>query len=80
MSDYDDLLQKLKTKRDELRVQMHLASRDASKEWDELEGKYKKFSRDAELGKSGEGVSDALRSLGDELKQGYQRLHRAVKK
>ena len=79
MSDVDKILEQLKQKRDELRVQMHLASKDASDEWEELEGKMKRFAEKAELDKSGEAVGDALEKLGRELKSGYDRLWRAMK-
>lgn len=80
MSDYDEILEKLKAKRDEMKLQMHLGSKEAKDEWGELEKKYHEFSRSAELDKSGEGVSKALRLLGDELRQGYERVHKALKK
>ena len=79
MADFDDILEELKQKRDELRVQMHLASKDAQDEWEELEGKMKEFSQRAQLERTGEGVSDALGSLGHEIKLGYQRLRDAIK-
>ena len=46
MDDFDDLMDELKQKRDELRVQMNLASREFKEEWDELEEKMQS-SRDA---------------------------------
>ena len=36
MADIDDLIEELKQKRDELRVQIHLASKEVQEEWDEL--------------------------------------------
>ncbi|MDJ0759614.1 MAG: hypothetical protein QNJ19_09445 [Woeseiaceae bacterium] len=79
MADFDDILEELKQKRDELRVQMHLASKDAQDEWEELEGKMKEFSQRAQLERTGEDVGDALGSLGHEIKLGYQRLRDAIK-
>jgi len=79
MADIDDLWEDLKQKRDELRVQMHLASREARDEWEELEEKMKEFSKRAELSQTGEGVGKALGDLGNELKQGYKRLWKAVR-
>lgn len=79
MSEVDRILEQLKQKRDELRVQMHLASKDASDEWEELEVKMKRFSEKAELHRSGDAVGDALEKLGRELKEGYDRLRRAMK-
>ncbi|MGH8223143.1 MAG: hypothetical protein ACREQZ_09225 [Woeseiaceae bacterium] len=79
MSDYDDLLQDLKQKRDELRVKINLASRELQDEWQELEKKMDDFRSRAQLRETGEGLSRALVSLGDELKAGYKRIYRALR-
>lgn len=86
MSDFDKLLQELKQKRDELRLQMHLASKEAKEEWEELEekmedfsAKAKKFSKNAGLKETGEGLGEALGKVGHELKLGYERLRKAMK-
>ena len=79
MADFDDILDELKQKRDELRVQIHLASKDAQDEWEELEDKMKEFSRRAQLERTGDDVGEALGNLGHEIKQGYQRLWSAIK-
>lgn len=79
MNDFDDLMADLKQKRDELRVKIHLASKEAQDEWQELEGKMQDFSSRAELGKTGEGLGEALGKLGNELKLGYQRIREALK-
>lgn len=79
MSDLDRLLDDLKQKRDELRVQMHLASKEAQDEWDELEEKMQKLKADADLEETGEGLSKALVQLGSEIKLGYKRVLKAVK-
>lgn len=42
MSDIDDLWKKLKTERDEMRVQAHLARAEFRDEWEELEQKWQK--------------------------------------
>ncbi len=85
MTDFDELIEELKQKRDELRVQIHLASKDIKDEWDELEtkmddfsGKVRQFSDDAKLKETGAGIGDALGQLGNELKRGYQRIRDAV--
>lgn len=79
MSDFDDLMDDLKQKRDELRVQMNLASKELRDEWEELEEKMEDFTSKARLGETGEGVGKALGELGRELKIGYERLWKAVK-
>ena len=79
MSDLDDIIEDLKTKRDELRVQVHLASKEAQEEWQELEEKFDSFVQRAQLKETGEGVGDALSQLGRELKTGFDRMRQAVK-
>lgn len=79
MADIDEILNDLKQRRDQLRVRMHLASRELQDEWDELETKMTDFSRRARLKETGDEVGKALSSLGKELKSGYQRIHRAIK-
>lgn len=79
MSDLDDIFEDLKQKRDELRLQMHLASKEAKDEWDELEEKMDELSEKAKLDETGQGVGKALGQLGHEIKLGYERLWKAVK-
>jgi len=86
MADFDEMVQDLKQSRDELRVQINLASKEAKQEWQELEekmedfsAKARQFSKDAGLKETGEGLGEALGSLGHELKQGYERLRKAMK-
>ena len=85
MTDFDDVIEELKQKRDELRVQIHLASKEVKDEWNDLEekmedfsGKAKQFSDDAKLKETGEGIGDALSQLGGELKRGYERIRDAI--
>lgn len=79
MGEFDDLVADLKQKRDELRLKMLLASKEAQDEWEELEEKMQEFSSRAELGKTSEGLGDALGKLGEELKMGYKRVRDAIK-
>jgi hypothetical protein len=79
MDDIDELIGDLKKKRDELRVQVNLASKDIRDEWNELEKKMQKFSNDAQLRDTGKGVGKALGALGQELKLGYERIRKALR-
>jgi len=85
MTDFDELLEELKQKRDELRLQMHLASKEIKDEWEDLEekmedfsGRAKKFADDAKLKETGSGIGEALGKLGGELKHGYERIRDAL--
>ena len=86
MADFDDLLEELRQKRDELRVQLHLASREAKDEWEELEekmdefsGKAKQLAGEAGLRETGQGLGKALGQLGNEIKLGYERIRKAIR-
>ena len=86
MADIDDLIEELKQKRDELRVQIHLASKEVQEEWDDLEkkmehfaGEAKQFADEAKLKETGSGLGEALGQLGHELKLGYKRIRDAIK-
>lgn len=79
MSDFDELMDDLKQARDELKVQIHLASKEMQDEWEELEGKMDSFASKAGLDETGEGIGQALSQLGDELKAGYGRIRDALK-
>lgn len=85
MADIDEILADLKQRRDELRVQINLASKEVKDEWDELEekmddfsSKAKQFAREAQLKETGAGVGGALKQLGGELKEGYKRIRKAL--
>ncbi|MCZ6498281.1 MAG: hypothetical protein O6765_06120 [Gammaproteobacteria bacterium] len=82
----DDIIEELRQKRDEARVQIHLVSKEIKDEWEDLEEKMEDFSRkarqfadDAELKKTGSGIGDALSQLGSELKRGYERIREALR-
>lgn len=86
MTDLDKIFEQLKQKRDEARVQMHLASKEIQEEWDELEDKMnefsnkaKKFAADAQLKETGSGMTKALGQVGQEIKAGYERVRKALK-
>lgn len=79
MDEYDKILEQLKQKRDEIKLQMHLASKDASDEWEDLEKKMQRFRDKAELERSEKEVGDAMQTLGKELKEGYERLRKALR-
>jgi hypothetical protein len=79
VSDIDDVVKQLKQKRDELRVQANLASREIQDEWQELEGKTEHFLTQAKIGETGEGLGKALGQVGHELKLGYDRIRDAIK-
>ncbi len=79
MNEFNDVVDTLKQMRDELRVQIHLASKDVQDDWEELEEKMKNITDKAGLDETGEGVGNAIEQLGQELKLGYERVRDAIK-
>ncbi|MEQ8662070.1 MAG: hypothetical protein RLW62_14735 [Gammaproteobacteria bacterium] len=78
------LAAKLRTERDELRVQLHLAGAEARAEWEKLEPRLAELeTRAAQVGAAAgtaaQDVGSALGILGEELAAGYARIRRALK-
>jgi predicted nuclease with TOPRIM domain len=81
----DKLWSDLKTQRDELRVQVHLAKAELKDEWEEVEDKYQYAqSRFDELKKqTGEAADDAQVTLDvvlEEIGEAYGRVKHRLKK
>jgi hypothetical protein len=77
MSEFDDWVADLKQKRDELKVKLHLASKDAEDEWDNLVSDWDKFVRETQLDKSAEEVGEAAKELGLRMKAAFDRMKQA---
>lgn len=78
-----ELINKLKNERDELKLQMHLASMDAKDEYDRISRKVDALSDQYEplkdaMEETAENVFSALGLAADELKAGYERVRKAV--
>lgn len=74
-----DLMEKLRQQRDELRLKVHLGKADAKDEWNELEEKWEGLkarlkAAGGEAGEAKEDVSEAMKGLMDEIKKGYGRI------
>lgn len=87
MSDHrarlDEMMQKLETERDELKVKLGLAKLEAREEWQDLEkkmdalrGRMKVLGTEAKEA-SGE-VGAAAGSLAEEIKEGFARLRKLM--
>ena len=81
--EFGNLLEKLKTQRDEISLKAHLASMDAKKEmegaekkWDQLKENASKITDDA-IDTSEEYIAKA-KIVGEELKETYQRLSKRL--
>ncbi|MGI9483407.1 MAG: hypothetical protein ACR2OR_13730 [Hyphomicrobiales bacterium] len=78
MPEVDKITQELATARDELKLKMHLASKDLQDEWDSLEEKYDEVVTKAKLDETAEGLGAAGALLIDEIKKGYERIKAAI--
>lgn len=77
MTDKDEWLEKLRQTRDEVKLQLHLASKEAEDEWDELVAEWDKFAQRAQLEKSAEEVGQAAKDLGLKLKTAFDRMKKS---
>ncbi len=79
----EELTADLKQRRDELRVQLHLAGAEAKDTWEEMEKKWHHFEaksaqfRDEAKDAGGE-IAEAAKLLGSEIKEGYVRLRKLM--
>ena len=79
----DEVISKLKQERDELQLQMHLASMDAKDEYERLSGKCDELTDQYEpvkdaVEETAENIFAALGMVADELKVGFQRVRKAI--
>ena len=78
MIDLTKLAADLQKRRDELKLHLHLASKEAEGEWQELMAEWDKFLTKAQFEKSSEEVGEAARDLGVNLKTAYDRMKKAA--
>ena len=78
MVDITKIMEELAQRRDELKLQLHLASKDAEDEWQELTSEWDKFLSRSQFDKSTEEVGDAARELGLRMKAAYDRMKKAA--
>ena len=80
----DEMIDSLKRLRDELRLKIHLGSKEAQDQYDALEQKWDQMMKDSQPVK--DAVSDTARGVGvaaelaaDELKSGYEKIRDLLK-
>ena len=77
MSDFDEFTAKLKQTRDELKLQMHLAGKEAEEEWEDLIKDWDSFVQKTQLDKSADEVGEAAKDLGMKIKSAFDRLRKS---
>lgn len=81
--DFDDVLDKLKTERDELKLRAHLMKAEIHDEFEALEGKWEHLEsnvgrlKEASQESAGE-IGAAVKQLTEELAAGYRRVKKSV--
>jgi hypothetical protein len=78
MPDFAKLADDLKRTRDEIKLKIHLGSKEVQDEWGELERRWSSFESKAQLDKSAKDVSDAVKILSSELRDAYTRIRQAL--
>ncbi|HJL43996.1 MAG TPA: hypothetical protein RMG48_22010 [Myxococcales bacterium LLY-WYZ-16_1] len=73
MGAFDDLIKELEQKRDELRVQIHLGSKEAKDEFERLEKRLDTF-----LNETRQQATQELDQVGKELKSAYDNLRQRL--
>ncbi len=79
----EDVISKLKQERDELKLQMHLASMEAKDEYERISGKVDELTDQYEpvkgaVEETASNVFTALGMVADELKVGFKRVRKAI--
>lgn len=73
-----ELMDDVSRARDEVSLQLHLASMDARQEFEALEEKWKRLAAEARLHESSEKVEQDLHDLAQSLSEGYGRIRKAL--
>lgn len=83
-SKLESVMDKLQQERDELRVQLHLASMDAKDEYERLSGRFDELRTQVEpltsaVGETADNVFSALGMAAEELWHGFGRVRKSMK-
>lgn len=79
----NEMLDRLEQERDELRVRVHLGKAEARQEWERLEGRIAELRgrldrAGSEAGDVMDDVAAAAKTLGDEIRTGFDRMRRML--
>ena len=81
--EFDDLLEKLKTERDEIMLKLHLASMEAKEEIEEADKQWENLKiKAAEIADDSKETSEEFiakaKIVGEELKEAYNRISKRL--
>lgn len=79
----NELVEKLKTQRDELDLKIHLANMEVQDEWRVVEDKWQHLHAkgaqvEEAVGSSAQEIGEAMSLLADEIRQSYKRIRKAL--
>jgi hypothetical protein len=74
----DQLSDELATARDEIKLKIHLGSKDLQDEYAELEDRWNKFEAKAKLEQGASNVTEAAKLLVSELTDAFDRIRKAL--
>ena len=77
MTMFKELMDELAQARDELRLQLHLGTKEAEDEWNDLTKDWDTFLSKSQFDQSAEEVAEAARDLGLKMKAAYDRVKKA---
>lgn len=78
MTEASKLVQDLERVRDEIKLKIHLGSKDLQDEWSEIEKRWDAFAARANLDRSARDLGEAASLLGSELKDAFNRIRKAL--
>lgn len=78
-----EIIEQLKTQRDELGLKIHLANMEMQDEWQVVENKWRHLQTKTDqiekaVGSSAHDLGEAVSLLADEIKQSYRRIRKAL--
>jgi hypothetical protein len=78
MPDFARLIENLKHTRDEIRLKIHLGSKEVQDERSEIEQRWTEFESRAQLDERARDVGDAIKILASELKDAFAKVGKAL--
>ncbi len=78
MDEWDKLVEDMRRMRDELRLQLHLGTKEAEDEWDRIEKEWTGFISKTQLDQSAEEIGEAAKELALKFKAAYDRARKAA--
>lgn len=81
--DIDAMLAKVRTQRDELKLQAHLFKAEAREEWEKAEARWRKVQDKSNeagrtAGRMGDELAGTIKGVAREIQEGYERIRKTM--